>query len=140
MIENKTKFCHAEQCMFKISYCAPSEHLAVEEVIKLLKRQVIFRQYIPKKLLSVHSPSANTCQFLKFKILKVLRITTCFSQYGHHQVLKYVVGETAAICYYCICGPSDVHVLCFMCCACSLLFFIACFILEKYPRSMNVLE
>jgi hypothetical protein len=35
--------------MFKISYYAPYEHLAVEEVIILLKRQVIFRQYTPKK-------------------------------------------------------------------------------------------
>jgi hypothetical protein len=37
---------------------------------------------------SVHRPSAKTCQFLKFKILnfKVLKVTTCFSLYGHHQV------------------------------------------------------
>jgi hypothetical protein len=34
---------------------------------------------------------------LKFKNLKVLKVTTCFGPYGHHQVLKYVVGETAAI-------------------------------------------
>jgi hypothetical protein len=27
----------------------------------------------------------------------VLKVTLCFGQYGHHQVLKYVVGETAAI-------------------------------------------
>jgi hypothetical protein len=57
-------------------------------------------------------------------------VMTCFGQYGHHQVLKYLVGETAAIllllymwtlrwacvlcvalfCCYCICVPSDGHV------------------------------
>jgi hypothetical protein len=31
------------------------------------------------------------------KFLKVLKNTTCFGQYGHPQVLKFLVGETAAI-------------------------------------------
>jgi uncharacterized membrane protein YfhO len=34
--------------------------------------------------------------FVSSKVLKVSMATTCFVQYGHHQVLKYV-GETAAI-------------------------------------------
>jgi hypothetical protein len=33
--------------------------------------------------------------FLKF--LKVLKNITCFGQHGHPQVLKFLVGETAAI-------------------------------------------
>jgi hypothetical protein len=48
---------------------------------------------------------ANTCssshphlKFLKLlKFLKVLKNTTCFGQYGHPQVLKFLVGETAIV-------------------------------------------
>jgi hypothetical protein len=36
------------------------------------------------------------------KLLKVLKNSTCFGQYGHPQVLKFLVGETAAI----VCVPS----------------------------------
>jgi hypothetical protein len=44
---------------------------------------------------------ANTCQFFKFtfkflkllKFLTVLKITTCFGQYGHPQVLKSSGGN-----------------------------------------------
>jgi hypothetical protein len=41
---------------------------------------------------------ANTCQFFTFtfKIFK-----TCFGQYGHPQVLTFLMGETAAI----VCAP-----------------------------------
>jgi hypothetical protein len=53
---------------------------------------------------------ANTCQFLKFKVLK---ITTCFGEYGHHQVLKSSGGNC---CYFlfCVC-PSVEHVCCAWC-------------------------
>jgi hypothetical protein len=33
---------------------------------------------------------------LKLQVYK-LKFSTCFGQYGHHQVLKYFVGETAAL-------------------------------------------
>jgi hypothetical protein len=49
------------------------------------------------------SSSHSHLKFLKLlKFLKVLKNTTCFSQYGHPQVLKLLVGETAAI----VCVPS----------------------------------
>jgi hypothetical protein len=49
---------------------------------------------------------ANTCQFFKFtfkilkvlNFLKVLKITTCFGQYGHHQMLKSSWGN----CCHCM--------------------------------------
>jgi hypothetical protein len=42
-------------------------------------------------------------KFLKLlKFLKVLKNTTCSGQYGNPQVLKFLVGETAAI----VCVPS----------------------------------
>jgi hypothetical protein len=56
---------------------------------------------------------ANTCQFYRFTFkifkllnsLKVLKITTCFGQYGHPQVFKSSGGN----CCYCMC-PFDAHV------------------------------
>jgi hypothetical protein len=58
---------------------------------------------------------ADTSQFYRFtfKILKllnslnVLKITTCFGQYGHPQALKSSRGN----CCYCMC-PFDAHVCC----------------------------
>jgi hypothetical protein len=54
---------------------------------------------------------ANTFTLKTFKLLKFLKVlkkflknTTFFGQYGHPQVLKYLVGETAAIsCFPSIC-------------------------------------
>jgi hypothetical protein len=44
------------------------------------------------------SSSHSYLKILKLlKFLKVLKNTTCFGQYGHPQVLKFLVGETAAI-------------------------------------------
>jgi hypothetical protein len=42
---------------------------------------------------------------------------TCFGQYGHHQMLKYIVGKLLLflLCCYRMCGPAD---------------FVACFVLE----------
>jgi hypothetical protein len=41
---------------------------------------------------------ANTCQFLiKNLKFKVLKITTYFSQYGHHRVLKCSGGSAAVL-------------------------------------------
>jgi hypothetical protein len=51
--------------------------------------------------------------FKMFKLLKFLKVlkkflksTTCFGQYGHPQMLKYLVGETSAIS----CTPSTTYV------------------------------
>jgi hypothetical protein len=58
------------------------------------------------------SSSHSHLKFLKLlKFLKVLENTTCFGQYGHPQVLKFLVGETAAI----VCVPSMRTYVCNMC-------------------------
>jgi hypothetical protein len=103
---------------------------------------------------------ANTCQFLNikfkilnFKVLKLLKITTCFGQYRHHQVLKSSEGNycysavvtcvplmrkcvllgvscSGNYCYSAVvtCVPL-IGKCVLLCVSCSLLFFVACFVL-----------
>jgi hypothetical protein len=74
---------------------------------------------------------ASTCQFLiqNLKFLKVLKITSCLGWYGHHQVLK----SSGANC----CCSAVVTCVPLMCTcvllgvSCSLLFFVACFVLVQ---------
>jgi hypothetical protein len=52
----------------------------------------------PSCVQTLVSSSHSHLKCLKLlKFLKVLKKITCFGQYGHPQVLKFLVGETAAI-------------------------------------------
>jgi hypothetical protein len=67
------------------------------------------------QLRSVHHLMCKHLSVFKSKILnfKVLKITTCFGQYGHHQLLKSS-GGTAAILLFYMC-LSDAHMCCAWC-------------------------
>jgi hypothetical protein len=79
---------------------------------------------------------ANTCQLFKFtfKILKllkfliVLKITTCFGQYGHPQMLKSSWGNC---CYSSdiACVPS-MRTCVVLGMLCSVLFSVVCLVLN----------
>jgi hypothetical protein len=67
--------------------------------------------------------------FKILKFLKVLKITTCFGQYGHHQVLKSSGGNC---CYFAVVTCVPLMRMCVVLgVLCSLLFFVACFVLDK---------
>jgi hypothetical protein len=52
----------------------------------------------PSWVQTLVSSSHSHLKFFKLlKFIKVLKNITCFGQYGHPQVLKFLVGETAAI-------------------------------------------
>jgi hypothetical protein len=79
---------------------------------------------------------ANTRQFFKFtfkilKLLKVLKITTCFRQYGHPQVLKSSGGNCYSAATACVPSMRTYVVLGVLC---SLLFSVTCSVLNALAQ------
>jgi hypothetical protein len=79
---------------------------------------------------------ANTCQFYKFtcnifkilNFLKVLKITACFGQYGHPQVLKSSGGNCCYSAVIVCALPMRTCVVLGV--SCSLLFSVVCLVLN----------
>jgi hypothetical protein len=72
---------------------------------------------------------SSTNSHLNFKHFKVLKISTCFGQYGHHQVLKSSGGYCCCSAVIACVPPMRTRVVIGV--SCSLLFSFACLVLNR---------